>query len=637
MNEPASEVTSFADLGLDPRLLAALDGLGFSQPTPIQAEAIPPLLAGRDVIGRSRTGSGKTAAYGLPLLHRVSASTGAVRALILAPTRELALQVTEALRDLAKKLPVRVATVYGGAPYEPQLRALADGVPIVVGTPGRVLDHMERGSLDLSRIEVLVLDEADEMLRMGFLDAVETVVAACPPSRQIALLSATMPEEIQRVAEGHLRDPVQLSLGDAGPRVDHIEQRYVRVRVHAKQEAVWRLLRAGPPGATLIFARTRAGCAEVADVLAQAGVAVEALHGDLTQAARERVVHRLRAGAVHVLVATDVAARGIDVEHIGRVINYDLPDDVETYVHRIGRTARAGREGEALSLITPRDRRRLIGFAKDLGIHMEEAFVPSDADIADHQRQGLARALAEGLERGTAAGARAYVDELTAQGWAADELAVAALTLLSTDRGLDLRPVPRGEHDEPRSAVVRPEKRTLTARLGAGVTRATEPAPGREGGLRDEAPARDARPERPPRAVRPPRDPAERGAVGGDKPPRPRQATSPDRAPAQGDAIDAVNVFFPIGHRLGLRPADLVGALTHECGVPAHAIGRITILDRKSFVGLPRSVAHELLANWPSLQLRHQDVRPAIARPGTGPDDSIPRERPLIGRKPRRK
>ena len=384
-----SDTPTFADLGLDERLLDALDKLGFESPTPIQAEAIPPLLAGRDVIGRARTGSGKTAAYGLPLLHRISESTGAVRALVLAPTRELALQVTDAIRDLARRLPVRVVTIYGGAPYEPQLRALARGVPIVVGTPGRVLDHMERGSLDLSSIEMLVLDEADEMLRMGFIDAVETVIAACPDDRQVALLSATMPDDIRRIAAGHLHDPVELALQDDGPRVDHIDQQWIRVPQRGKLDALERLLQTGPPGATLVFARTRKGCAEVADTLTRWGVAADALHGDLTQAARERVVHRLRAGGLRVVIATDVAARGIDVDHIGRVINLDLPDDTETYVHRIGRTARAGREGEAITLVTSSQRKRMGDIARTLGIAIRKAQVPTDADIAQHQRRTL--------------------------------------------------------------------------------------------------------------------------------------------------------------------------------------------------------------------------------------------------------
>ncbi|MGC6492940.1 MAG: DEAD/DEAH box helicase [Myxococcota bacterium] len=433
-------VESFESLGLIEGLLSSLKRLGFERPTDIQAQAIPPLLEGRDVIGRARTGSGKTAAYAIPMLQRIQSSNDKVRGLVLAPTRELALQVTQSIRDLAKGLPVRVVTIYGGAPYAPQLQALASGVPIVVGTPGRVLDHMARGSLVLSDVEFLVLDEADEMLRMGFIDAVEAVIAACPNDRQVALLSATMPRDIHRVATGHLNDPVELQLADSGPRVDHIDQQWIRVAQRNKLEALERILMTSPPGATIVFARTRRGCAEVADALTRNGIAADALHGDLTQGARERVVHRLRSGRLSVVIATDVAARGIDVEHIGRVINLDLPDDAETYVHRIGRTARAGREGEAITFVTSSQRKRLGHMSRTLGAEIRKAQVPTDADIALHHRNRLLHDLQRTFETADLGPAHAWMQDLYEEGWKPGDLAAAALTRLASLEQLDLRP-----------------------------------------------------------------------------------------------------------------------------------------------------------------------------------------------------
>ena len=341
--------------------------------TPIQSRAVPVLLEGVDVVGRARTGSGKTAAFGLPLLHRLQDGGKTVRALILAPTRELAIQVGEALESFATNLPIRVTTIYGGASYGPQLKALKKGVDIVVGTPGRVIDHIERGTLDLSQVEVLVLDEADEMLRMGFIEPVEFVLSSVPDDRQIALFSATMPPAIQKIAKRFLVKPVILPVEDDG--VEHIEQSYLRVTQRKKPAALTRVLLGTARGTTLVFARTRASCAKVADVLLKSGIAADAIHGDMNQAARERVIAKLKSKTLRVLVATDVAARGIDISHITHVVNYDLPGDNESYVHRIGRTARAGKEGAAISFVT-RLKNGVYSNYNDISIEMKEVFAP---------------------------------------------------------------------------------------------------------------------------------------------------------------------------------------------------------------------------------------------------------------------
>ncbi|MEZ4337700.1 MAG: DEAD/DEAH box helicase [Sandaracinaceae bacterium] len=552
MSQPPP-TSPFAELALDPRLLEALAALGFEEPTPIQAEAIPALLEGRDVIGRARTGSGKTAAFGLPLLERVKEGGGPVRALVLAPTRELALQVTDALRSFATKLPVRMVTVYGGAAYGPQLKALAAGVPVVVGTPGRVLDHLERGTLDLSALELLVLDEADEMLRMGFLEDVQKVLEASPPTRQIALFSASMPEPIARVAETHLRAPIEVQVEREALTVHHITQRALLVPERHKADALVRILAAEPITAALIFARTRAGCAAAADDLAARGVAVDALHGDLNQAARERVLSRFRSGRLRVVVATDVAARGIDVEHVSHVINYDLPSDAESYVHRIGRTGRAGREGVAISLVTPPEVRKIRALQRILDTQIERVEVPSDREVAEARRARLREAVREAASGELPEGALALFDAL---GDDVDprRIAAAAIALLAEDRDTKL-------DDE---------------------------------GLDD----------RPPSWA--------------------RRASAPT---ARDGAADEVELFLPIGRTRGVRPGDLVGALTAERGIPGSSIGRVTIVANASFVRVSADAAEKVLADRRPLEVRGKPVpiqrshkpAPSDGRPDRGP------------------
>ena len=423
---------SFSDFAVDPRILQAITDLGFEAPTPIQSEAIPVLLEGHDVIGGARTGSGKTAAFGIPLLERAKEGMGIPRALVLAPTRELARQVTDALSELASHLHLSIETLYGGVSYQPQLQALRKGVDVVVGTPGRVLDHIKRRQLDVSGIEVLVLDEADEMLRMGFIDEVTEILDHLPAERQNALFSATMPAPIQRVAKRYLTNPVKVQVESGAITTDHIEQRYSRVPSAHKVDALERLLRAESAGTTLVFARTRRGCAEVAEALARRGVPVDALHGDLNQGARERVLHRLRSRQLDVVIATDVAARGIDVEHIGLVVNLELPMDRETYAHRIGRTGRAGRDGLAVTFVSVRERKKLLHMAQSQGINISEMPVPTDADIARAQQQRIARMIRTALADEDRPRRSRWTEELTESLEASPaQLAEAVLHLLA--------------------------------------------------------------------------------------------------------------------------------------------------------------------------------------------------------------
>ena len=419
-----------------------MQALGFDEPTDVQVQAIPPLLDGQNVIGRARTGSGKTAAFGLPLLERVK-DGGAARALVLCPTRELALQVGTALRSFAKHMEgVRIVTIYGGAPYPPQLKALKSGASVVVGTPGRVIDHLDRGTLDLSKLQFFVLDEADEMLRMGFIDDVEKLLSATPDARQVALFSATMPKEIQLVARRHLASPVELQVETRALTVEHIEQHWIRVPERFKLDALIRVLRGVAHGTTLVFARTRAGCADISDALGRRGVAVEALHGDLSQAARERVVQGLRSRRLSVVIATDVAARGIDVDHITHVINLDLPPDAESYVHRIGRTARAGRHGNAISFVTPRAIGRLERLKRALKVPIDEMEVPSDADIARTERARLKQLLKDTVHADSLEDASTFIAEvLDERPIELLQLAAAATVLLAERERVSLRHV----------------------------------------------------------------------------------------------------------------------------------------------------------------------------------------------------
>ncbi|HSR66112.1 MAG TPA: DEAD/DEAH box helicase, partial [Xanthomonadaceae bacterium] len=384
--DESSPSPNFTDLGLPEPLLRALADVGYESPSPIQAATIPPLLGGRDVLGQAQTGTGKTAAFALPILARIDATQHAPQALVLAPTRELAIQVAEAFQKYAHHLPgFHVLPIYGGQSYYPQLQALKRGVQVVVGTPGRIIDHLDRGSLDLSQLRCLVLDEADEMLRMGFIDDVEAVLKKIPESRQVALFSATMPPPIRRIAQTYLRDPVEVSIKAPTTTAANIRQRYWAVSGVHKLDALTRILEAEPFDAMIVFSRTKLGTEELAEKLNARGISAAAINGDMDQKGRERTIQRLKDGQVDVLVATDVAARGLDVERITHVLNYDIPYDTESYVHRIGRTGRAGRKGEAILFVTPRERGMLRAIERATRQPIEPMQLPS-VEAVNEQR-----------------------------------------------------------------------------------------------------------------------------------------------------------------------------------------------------------------------------------------------------------
>jgi ATP-dependent RNA helicase DeaD len=446
---------SFEQLGLSGPLLQAIADVGYEAPSPIQQKTIPLLLEGRDVVGQAQTGTGKTAAFALPILERLGADDAGVQALVLTPTRELAIQVAEAFHTYARHLGgVRVLPVYGGQPIGQQLRRLQSGVQVVVGTPGRVMDHLRRETLDLSGLKFVVLDEADEMLRMGFIEDVEWILEHTPQGRQTALFSATMPREVRRIADRHLREPAGVEIERKTLTVPTVEQHYINVSEGQKPDVLTRLLEAEarPGEATLVFARTKLGAAELTEKLQARGYAAEAMHGDMSQSGREAVIRRVRGGQVEIVVATDVAARGLDVERISLVVNYDMPNDVESYVHRIGRTGRAGRAGRAVLFVTPRQQRMKREVEHYTGQRIEPMRVPSEADVAARRVALFKERVLKALETEELDLYLSLVEELAEEsGRDMAEIAAAAAHLAGGDRPLEVTLEPEPEQMGPAS------------------------------------------------------------------------------------------------------------------------------------------------------------------------------------------
>ncbi|MGE2836334.1 DEAD/DEAH box helicase [Mycobacterium sp. SMC-4] len=402
-SDPASDSAdapvdlTFADLQIHPAVLQAVNDVGYESPSPIQAETIPAMLAGSDVVGLAQTGTGKTAAFAIPLLSKIDADSRHTQALVLAPTRELALQVAEAFSRYGAHLRINVLPVYGGSSYGPQLAGLKRGAQIVVGTPGRVIDHLEKGSLDLSHLDYLVLDEADEMLQMGFAEDVERILADTPEYKQVALFSATMPPAIKKITAKYLHDPVEVTVKAKTQTAENITQRYVQVSGHRKMDALTRLLEVEPFEAMIVFVRTKQATEEVAEKLRARGFSAAAINGDIPQAVRERTINALKDGSLDILIATDVAARGLDVERISHVLNYDIPHDPESYVHRIGRTGRAGRSGAALLFVTPRERHLLNAIERVTRQKLVESALPSVEDVNEKRVAKFRDSITEAL------------------------------------------------------------------------------------------------------------------------------------------------------------------------------------------------------------------------------------------------
>jgi ATP-dependent RNA helicase DeaD len=548
---PATEAeeADFAALGLAPHLLRALSSLGYEEPTAIQREAIPPLLEGHDLLGQAATGTGKTAAFALPVLQRLSRRGGrrtGPAALVLVPTRELAIQVSEAVHRYGSELGVRVLPVYGGQPIGRQLRALDQGVDVVVATPGRALDHISRGSLRLDDVGTVVLDEADEMLDMGFAEDIGAILESAPEERQTVLFSATMPGRIDSMARRHLRDPVRVQIEREAPapgEAPRIRETAYVVRRPQKPAALGRILDVESPEAAIVFCRTRDQVDQLTESLNGRGYRAEALHGGLSQEQRDRVMARLRAGTADLLVATDVAARGIDVEHLTHVINYDVASATESYVHRIGRVGRAGREGVAVTLAEPREHRMLKAIERATGRRIPVEKVPSVADLRARRLELTRAALYESvLEDEDLDRFRVVVESLSDE-FDIMDVALAAVKLAHESGG--------GTYDEEDIPEVAPMER------GRGQDR------GGRGQGRD----RDWD-----------RDRGARGRKGGGR-------------PSQG----MTRLFVGAGRSAGIRPQDLVGAIAGESRLSGREIGSIEIADRFSLVEVPDNAADDVI------------------------------------------
>ncbi|WP_017178684.1 DEAD/DEAH box helicase [Actinomyces timonensis] len=567
---------AFSDLGLPADLLKAVTDMGYEVPTPIQREAIPVLLDGRDVVGVAQTGTGKTAAFGLPLLDAVDARDGQVQALVLAPTRELALQSADAITDMASRSRgLDVVAVYGGAPYGPQIGALKSGAQVVVGTPGRIIDLIDKGALVLDAVKYFVLDEADEMLRMGFAEDVETIAASLPSERRTALFSATMPPAIERVAAEHLVDPARIEVSRQSSTVDTVHQTYAVVPFRHKIGAVSRVLAVTEAEAAIVFVRTKSTAEDVAIELAGRGIQAAAISGDVPQRERERLVERLRAGTLDVLVATDVAARGLDVDRIGLVVNFDVPREAEAYVHRIGRTGRAGRHGEAVTFLTPKEKSKLRQIERLTGTRLEEITLPSPADVSAHRARKLLAKAAARHERGrlgmytpliTDAAADLEID--------AEELAATLLALAVGDEG----PQRRQDDDRPRRG--RERREVSVDDEGAFVSASFEG--GRDKGRRE-------RPEGKP------------GAARGGR----REHEGPGTV-----------YRVEVGHRDRVMPGAIVGALANEGGISGSDIGKIDILQSFSLVTIHTPLSEDQLEAMRHATFSGRELR---IRPDEGP------------------
>ncbi|HSK23872.1 MAG TPA: DEAD/DEAH box helicase [Egicoccus sp.] len=533
----ADHTPTFEELPLRQELLDALSSLGYEEPTPIQCEAIPPMVAGHDLLGQAATGTGKTAAFALPILERFPAGDRGKRptALILVPTRELAMQVSQAVHRYGRGLGARVLPIYGGQPIGRQLKELSRGVDVVVATPGRAIDHLSRGTLDLSDVAVVVLDEADEMLDMGFHEDLEAILDEAPIERQTVLFSATMPPHIEKLARKHLKDPVRITLGQDttapgggdGPRIE--QTAYVVTRQN-KPAALGRILDVESPGATIVFCGTRNEVDELTETMNGRGYRAEALHGGMSQEQRDRVMDRLRNETADLLVATDVAARGLDIDHLTHVVNYDVPSAPESYTHRIGRVGRAGREGVAVTLVEPRQHRLLKAIERHTGQKMSVAKIPTVADLRARRFELTRAALREELldDAADLDQFRAVVDSLSDE-FDLVEVALAAVKLAHDTTGGDVE-------DEPELPDM------------------TLAPPGKDGG--------------------------------GGKGPGPGR-TGGRRPPRGGGSSDSARIFVNLGRGAGIRPKDLVGAIANESPVSGREIGAIQITQNFSLVDVP--------------------------------------------------
>jgi len=569
----------FSDLALCQPVLDSLEELGYQIPTPIQSQTIPLLLEGRDLVGQAQTGTGKTAAFALPLLSRIDLSIKAPQVLVLAPTRELAIQVAESFKRYGSKLKgLQVLPIYGGADFKGQLQPLKQGVHIVVGTPGRVMDHMRRGTLKLDALRCMVLDEADEMLRMGFIDDVEWILEQTPESRQTTLFSATMPEAIRRIAGNYLKTPEHVTIRVNNRTAETIRQRHWLAKGHHKLDALTRILEAEEIDGVLIFVRTKTITTELSEKLEARGFLAAPLNGDIPQKQRERTVGQLKAGHVNIVIATDVAARGLDVDRISHVINYDLPGDSEAYVHRIGRTGRAGRTGEAITFVSPRETRSLQNIERAIKHKIERMELPSINKINECRKERFKASITKALSASDFELFQTMLNEFKTESNLSEiQIAAALACMVQGNRPLFLKEslhkeAPQRDRDSSSREFPKRDRESSS----------------REFPRREREPSGKSQP------------PAERRfQKETERPPR-KRAT--DEAPEEGMERFRIQV----GHTHGVKPGNIVGAIANEAELDSQYIGRISIFDDYSTVdlpeGMPRDIFDALKTVWVSGQ-----------------------------------
>lgn len=546
MNSTEENNESFNQFGLNPEIIKAIKEIGYESPSPIQIKTIPHLIEGSDIIGQAQTGTGKTAAFSIPVLQNIDASNRGLQAIILTPTRELAIQVAEAIHSYAKYIKnVRVLPVYGGQSIFQQVKHLRSGVQIIVGTPGRVMDHIRRETIEFSELKMVVLDEADEMLRMGFIDDVEWILSHTPKERQTALFSATMPKEVRRIAERHLQNPVNIQIEQKTLTVPAIKQFYLNVSESQKTDVLTKILEAESTEdeSILIFNRTKRGCDQLNEKLTARGYSVEAMHGDMNQNQREAVLKKLKAGKVEILVATDVAARGIDVENIGIVINFDMPGDTESYVHRIGRTGRAGRKGKSILFVTPKQ----IRMKKDIEVftkqQIEPLRLPSPTDIVARRVSTLKEKLLAALTEKDLELYLSIVEDFAEEnGCDIVEIAAAAMFLAVGDKPLEVSSEP----------IIIEKSHYAESSM--------------------------------------------------------------------------VKLFFNVGRKHRVSPADFVGAIANEAGIPGKAIGAIDVNERFTLVDVPKEFVSQVLTKMRDTQIRSQSANIRLASDGNDISETISRK-----------
>jgi len=597
------QTPTFAELNLLPELLKAVQDAGYEVPTPIQAQTIPLLLEGRDVLGQAQTGTGKTAAFALPLLSRIDLSQKIPQVMVLAPTRELAIQVAEAFKTYARHLKgFNVLPIYGGQSYDIQLRQLKRGVHVVVGTPGRVMDHMRRKTLNLSNLQALVLDEADEMLRMGFIDDVKWVLEQTPENRQIALFSATMPPVIRKIAQQHLNNPEQVTIKVKEQTAETIRQRYWMVSGRNKIDALTRILEAEPFDGVLIFVRTKTATEELANKLEARGYAATALNGDIAQKQREATINRLKKGHIDIVVATDVAARGLDVQRISHVINYDIPHDTESYIHRIGRTGRAGREGDAILFVSPREKRMLYAIERATKKAIEPFKMPTTDVINDKRIAEFKDRITETL--GSDEGLELFADIIEQyrqeHDIPANEIAAALAKMVQGDKPLLLKDQPQPRQERERSERSARSERNPRFDAPEDKRRSTR-NPSREQYSDDD--------------IKPNRERSTRG-------PKPEQGMQRYR--------------LEVGEEHGVKPGNIVGAIANELGLESEFIGRVQIHDDHTTVDLPEGMPKAIFNDLKQVQVCGQRLNASVLASGEAAPSRTARKQFKPGRGDRR-